>query len=332
VEQICPFCRRDADVREFKSQARQPWRVDCEDCGTYAIHEFALVDLKKQPALSNGLLNLIQATLQLQSPVLGEVSVMWKQRSMPLQNTEGLPATIYDIEDWLDRPIRHAEKTEALMRLFARRLSKSGPFSEVKFSIKDIRGLGIASWQELFVWMKVLHEKGWIGDLSFKRWNVPGLPPGTILPMPLVGLTPDGWDHVESLYGPAGSRDCFIAMSFRLPNFAEVLGAIQEACRRTNWEGRTVAEREYTGAVMDRVISEINRARFVVADFTEQRGGVYYEAGYAEGRGIPVIYTVRADEMDNVHFDTKHLNYINWKSLDDLRDRLVARIGAVINK
>ena len=41
--------------------------------------------------------------------------------------------------------------------------------------------------------------------------------------------------------------------------------------------------KEYAGGVMDEIISEIRRARFVIADCTQQRNGVYFEAGFAIG-------------------------------------------------
>ena len=36
---------------------------------------------------------------------------------------------------------------------------------------------------------------------------------------------------------------------------------------------------------MDRIIAQIRASKFVVADFTRNRGGVYYEAGFALGLG-----------------------------------------------
>ena len=87
---------------------------------------------------------------------------------------------------------------------------------------------------------------------------------------------------------------------------------------------------------MTKIIAELRRARFVVADFTQgddgARGGVYYEAGFAHGRGVPIIFSCRADAIEKVHFDTRQYNHIVWeaKKLDKFRDRLTKRIGAVI--
>src|SRR5262249_39657567 len=92
----------------------------------------------------------------------------------------------------------------------------------------------------------------------------------------------------------------------------------------------------------DEIIAEIRRSRFLVADFTCEllehegktfalpRGGVYYEAGFAQGLGIPVIWTVRSDCIDHVHFDTRQYSHVVWDDRADLRTKLRTRIGAVI--
>lgn len=73
---------------------------------------------------------------------------------------------------------------------------------------------------------------------------------------------------------------------------------------------------------MDKVIASINEARFVVAELTHQKSGVYYEAGYAKGVGLPVIHVVSREDMARCHFDVKHLNLIVWNDFSDLKERL----------
>lgn len=72
----------------------------------------------------------------------------------------------------------------------------------------------------------------------------------------------------------------------------------------------------------------------MVADFTcekeKVRGGVYFEAGFAMGLGIPVIWTVEKGSLGDVHFDTRQYNHIVWDTPETLRNMLKARIGAVI--
>jgi nucleoside 2-deoxyribosyltransferase len=79
----------------------------------------------------------------------------------------------------------------------------------------------------------------------------------------------------------------------------------------------------------------LRTSRFVVSDLSYQNNyGAYWEAGFAEGLGRPVIYTCRKEEWDErkTHFDTNHLNAIIWDpdKLDDAALRLTATIRATL--
>ena len=88
----------------------------------------------------------------------------------------------------------------------------------------------------------------------------------------------------------------------------------------------------------DAILAGIRQSRFVVADFTHgadgARGSVYFEVGFARGRGIEVISTCREDQVDSLHFDTRQYYHIAWEpdDLDQLRqqvgERILARVGA----
>ncbi len=86
----------------------------------------------------------------------------------------------------------------------------------------------------------------------------------------------------------------------------------------------------------DQIIAEIRKSRFVVADFTQgdsgARGSVYYEAGFAHGLEIPVIFTCRQDQLDDLHFDTRQYPHIGWTDPADLREPLRYRIEALIGR
>lgn len=68
----------------------------------------------------------------------------------------------------------------------------------------------------------------------------------------------------------------------------------------------------------------------MVADFTGHRHGVYFEAGFAMGLGIPVIWLCQEDEIDKTHFDTRQYNHILWNSAEDLYQKLLNRIQATV--
>jgi nucleoside 2-deoxyribosyltransferase len=109
------------------------------------------------------------------------------------------------------------------------------------------------------------------------------------------------------------------------------------------YDPKIVNAEPFNGDIVDKIITLINRARFVIADLTGQRQGVYFEAGYAKGLNITVIYTVRKDEIGpkpskinpdplKVHFDLNHQNIITWKEdeLEGFQRRLKDRITATI--
>jgi nucleoside 2-deoxyribosyltransferase len=87
---------------------------------------------------------------------------------------------------------------------------------------------------------------------------------------------------------------------------------------------------EHNDKIDDMIVAEIRRSGLMVADFTGDRGGVYFEAGYAKGLGLPVIWTCRQDWMDSLHFDTEHYNHIVWTTPDELRTKLSNRIAATV--
>lgn len=88
--------------------------------------------------------------------------------------------------------------------------------------------------------------------------------------------------------------------------------------------------KEHNEKICDTIIAKIRKSRFMVADFTGLRGGVYFEAGYALGLGLPVIWTCKNDHKDELHFDTRQYNHILWIDESDLYEKLRRRIEATI--
>ena len=110
----------------------------------------------------------------------------------------------------------------------------------------------------------------------------------------------------------------------------KIVEAIKETCDNLGWKAFTIDEQEYLGGIPDRIKAEINESRFIIADFSKNNHNVYYESGYAEGKDKQVIYICNKTEINKVKFDIKHLNHILYKSNEDLKRRLTARIEATI--
>ena len=80
----------------------------------------------------------------------------------------------------------------------------------------------------------------------------------------------------------------------------------------------------------NRIIAEIRRSGLFVADFTGHRGNVYFEAGFAMGLGIPVVWTCQKDDIDGAQFDTRQYQHLLWETPEDLKEQLVNHIAARI--
>ena len=111
-------------------------------------------------------------------------------------------------------------------------------------------------------------------------------------------------------------------------------GGFKLAIREAGYEPMRIDQKEHVNKICDEIVAEIRRARFVVADFTHGdsgvRGGVYYEAGFAHGLDIQIIFTCRADMLKEIHFDTRQFNHITWEDPEELKEKLANRIAAVI--
>ncbi len=143
-------------------------------------------------------------------------------------------------------------------------------------------------------------------------------------------VTVKGWQKLEIPPGGIPGR-CFVAMSFD-PSLNEAyesgIGAAVKDCGlpkpiRMDLE-------QHNDKICDKILAEIRSCQFMVADFTLQRPGVYFEAGFAMGLGRPVIWMCRQNDFKKLHFDTRQYNHIEWSEPLDLREKLRDRIRATI--
>jgi hypothetical protein len=147
-----------------------------------------------------------------------------------------------------------------------------------------------------------------------------------------VLLKAKGWERVGELQrerGRAGTKQAFVAMMLS-GEWQSLYEGIERGVKAAGYEPLVMAKTEHNQKIDDQIIAEIRRSRFVVAEFTGHRQSVYFEAGFALGLGIPVIWACRKDQMKDAHFDTRQYNHIDWETPDDLAKRLEQRIRAVI--
>lgn len=153
----------------------------------------------------------------------------------------------------------------------------------------------------------------------------------------LYYITPYGHSYLEGSTA-INSNQAFVAMWFGDDVKAAYEKAIEPAIVHAGYTPMRIDNKQTNNKIDDEIVAEIRKSKFVIADFTSgragktliARGGVYYEAGFAQGLGLPVIWTCREDCIQDVHFDTRQYNHIVWKKPEDLYKKLKNRIEATI--
>ncbi|MPM78998.1 hypothetical protein SDC9_126013 [bioreactor metagenome] len=137
------------------------------------------------------------------------------------------------------------------------------------------------------------------------------------------------------------TKHAFVAMWFSTEMKSVYDDSIKDVVESTGYIPFRVDNHQHNNDITDEIIAGIRSCRFMIADMTGYRGGVYFEAGFAKGLGKQVIFTCRKDWFDGeidgavivkerVHFDVNHQNIIVWETQDELKKKLSARIRATI--
>lgn len=182
---------------------------------------------------------------------------------------------------------------------------------------------GISKWIQPSTHQSVMGAKTPEGfSLVIKRLIATGL----IEESPNVGsdeavqmeaaLTFDGWNYFDQLSrGALSSRRAFMAMKFGEPDLDQMFSqCFKPAVKATGFELYRLDEIPRAGLIDDRLRVEIRTCRFLIADLTHDNAGAYWEAGFAEGLGKPVIYACEKSKFESqkTHFDTNHHLTVIW--------------------
>ena len=149
-------------------------------------------------------------------------------------------------------------------------------------------------------------------------------------------VTVEGYRRLAEAKTNVDSGQAFVAMWFGDKMNEAYARGIEPAIQDAGYKPMRIDRKQDVVKIDDEIIAEIRRSRFLVADFTHgddgARGGVYFEAGFAFGLNIPVIYLCREDSINKIHFDTRQYHHITWSSPEKLCERLTKRILALIGE
>lgn len=251
--------------------------------------------------------------------------------------TEHLIATEVIEEIGSPLPLSVHERADNLLRYLASESILLG--TVIKFYAPD-NGKAQKAANELLEWTEstaisevitlaeYCHDEGWIKHQVTERRSPKS-------PIHELTLRPPGYARLSELDNKnVGSKQAFVAMWFDESMTVAYEDGLAKGIRAAGYEPMLISKKSHNNKIDDEIIAEIRRSRFLVADFTQgnsgARGGVYYEAGFAYGLNIPVIFTCRKDALDKVHFDTRQYNHIAWETSEELCKRLSQRISATI--
>lgn len=145
-------------------------------------------------------------------------------------------------------------------------------------------------------------------------------------------LTMAGWMRYEELrLGRVISSKAFMAIKFNAPDVEAARDAcFKPAVSRAGFKLFDMLEQQQAGIIDDHMRVAIRNSRFVIADLTHACRGSYWEGGFAEGLGRPVVYTCEktAWEKEKPHFDTNHLATVIWDDGDF--DKAARQLTAII--
>ena len=195
------------------------------------------------------------------------------------------------------------ERVDRLLRYLA---SKFNTVGEELLLARDDEGAFAWSesvaWNEIDFYARFLLDRNWLtggtfSDIGFK-----------------VAVSVDGYNRISEFSSRSDLAQAFVAMWFG-PGMDEVYDhGIEPAIREAGYKPLRIDRKLDVQKIDDAIIAEIRRSRFLVADFTHGdegvRGGVYFEAGFAMGLGIPVIFSCRNDMVTKLHFDTRQYAHI----------------------
>ena len=309
----CFFCGTECEVYPAPLQHLLK-QYECKYCGTYKLGEMPGIygiDIK-DPSIKFKIACVLN---ERRLKGLGRVVLVGKKGT----TVEGNDFSVIPIDDILDEFPKKAGDFVVRALLNLSRLVKQ-PFDQIELSLEPVGKYNIFSQEGDFL-LRELENQGWISSCSdsnsWEFWS--------------FTLTTKCWEMIENLQQQATySKHVFVAMWFdsSMSDFYEK--GVKLAIEKAGYIPVRIDLQEFNNKICDEIIAEIKRCKFLVSDFSGQRGGVYFEAGYAMGQGKAVIFTVKEDDVKNLHFDTRQYNHIVYASPEDLCKKLYDRINATI--
>jgi hypothetical protein len=143
-------------------------------------------------------------------------------------------------------------------------------------------------------------------------------------------LTVSGWERLDQLSRASRtSSRVFVAMWFDPGRDSIYDAAIEPAVKEAGYLPLRIDRKHHANRIDDEIMAGLRGSKFMIADFTGQRGGVYFESGFMQGLGRTVIWICDEADRKELHFDIEHFLFIFYKDAVDLKKKLMTKILAI---
>jgi hypothetical protein len=263
-------------------------RVDCPNCGTYSTSGELIEDgVDDVPAGDRVRLS-------------SWIRERWRRGDSPLVLRHDIDVAVKSLPR-----LGPAEKANRLLLTLAHAAGEPG--TPIQASAIVPADAWASNKAELNLYRNWLVERGFIrpfmgGDREYD-------------------LTLPGWIEVDRLrsHQEAIGNRAFMAMQYGDSELDQVVSDhFAPAVTQAGFELRRLDHKQPAGLIDDQMRVGIRTAKILICDLTHGNKGAYWEAGFAEGIGRPVIFMCREDVFRDSkhphrpHFDTNHMKTILW--------------------
>jgi hypothetical protein len=291
----CPICKWGGNDVTHQPDESITW-VDCPRCGRFALDAAWLHDAAGGTLAAN-----FDAR---QTAVLGYA--IHKSNPQKTWDQDSIRKALE--RDYLPSV---AEQAENLIFYLGCEQQSAGDRIELLY-LKVLFLVGATEPHDiLFLVRGLIEENMLVGKLSSQSAN--------------IVLTIKGWERFAQLSrGVEASNQGFMAMPF---GYEYLTRAFYEhwkpASDQAGMPLQRLDENPKAGSISNRMMVEIRRSKYLVAELTHNNPGAYWEAGFAEGLGKPVIYLCEQsffdDPKNGVHFDVSQRQGVIWDA-DNMRE------------
>lgn len=310
----CPVCGT-ADTAEYPKNGDKN-RFDCKRCGEFDISGTALATLPDQ--LRQG---VHRAAL-----LSHDIRRMSERKKHPFISTDTLDSV------WkVDRLPPPQEQSDDLILLIGdSQLTPEQPIRLACLYVNAWIGASLpdAKFRTLNWHLRHLYKSGLLESVETDH--------DSFNPVGMFQLTMSGWNNYAALKKVQNdSKVAFMAMKFGDEELNRVVSeCFKPAVAATGFTLRLLTDGQGAGLIDDQLRAAILQSRFILADLSHSNNGAYWEAGFAEGLNLPVIYTCKENvwKKKKTHFDTNHMNTIIWhaNNLNETAQKLKATIRATL--